>query len=286
MGADHGPDLGDEGRLAAEDLAAVVGEGVGRLAVLDVLDDPAVGARLVTLASVFAQPLDRPRPGPDPLDRGDLVFEREDRFDLQRRPDPGPGAADPAPAPQVLEGVDREPHLQLLAGLLGARHRALAVGAACRRCRRGKRAEPHPAAGRARVVDVDPLAALALGYQSLAGLPGRLERARDSRGNMDRGDFATGVEQRLVDLDEIADRRLRGGRGSLRGAQLLVEGGVVADLGLRPLVAVDRDVEADQLDAPLGDQVARQIAGRIADHRGLSSLAQSRSILSDRRGST
>ena len=45
VGAEHGADLGDEDRLAAEDLAAVVDQGVGGLLVLDVLDDPGVGAR-------------------------------------------------------------------------------------------------------------------------------------------------------------------------------------------------------------------------------------------------
>ena len=46
VGAEDGADLGDEGRLAAEDLVAVFGQGVGGLFVLDVLDDPAVRRRL------------------------------------------------------------------------------------------------------------------------------------------------------------------------------------------------------------------------------------------------
>src|SRR4029077_6907554 len=47
VGADHRPDLGDEGRFAAEDLVAVGGQRRGRFGVLDVLDDPGVGARFV-----------------------------------------------------------------------------------------------------------------------------------------------------------------------------------------------------------------------------------------------
>jgi hypothetical protein len=67
----------------------------------------------------------------------------------------------------------------------------------------------------------------------------------------------------------------------LRGPELLEERVVVGDLGLRPLIAVDRDVKADQLDPPRGDEVARQVTGRITDNGGLSSLAQDFSILSD-----
>ena len=40
-------------------------------------------------------------------------------------------------------------------------------------------------------------------------------------------------EQRLVDRDEVADRRLRVLGSALRGAQILEEFLVVADLGLR-----------------------------------------------------
>ena len=85
--------------------------------VLDVLDDPGVGAGFMQLAGVAAQPLERPGSGPHPFDRGDFAVDREDRLDLQGAADPGAGAADAAALPQVLEGVDREPHLQLLAHL-------------------------------------------------------------------------------------------------------------------------------------------------------------------------
>ena len=105
---------------------------------------------------------------------------------------------------------------------------------------------------------MDPLAALAFVDQPLAGLAGGLEGAGDAGGDVDRDDLAAGVEQRLVDGEEVADRGLRGGRAALGGAQPLVEVGVVGDLGLRLLLAVDRDVEADRLDAPLGDQRRRE----------------------------
>ena len=136
---------------------------------------------LVALAGVVAQPLDRAGAGPDPLDRGDLLLEGEDRLDLQRRADPGPGAADPAAAPQVLEGVDREPHLQLLARLLGAGEDGLAVAPRRRGGGGGEDAEAHPAGGRARVEDVDPLAALAFVDEPVASLARRPRRCRRCR---------------------------------------------------------------------------------------------------------
>ena len=43
-------------------------------------------------------PLERAAPGPDALDRLDLALDREDRLDLERRADPGLGAADPPAA--------------------------------------------------------------------------------------------------------------------------------------------------------------------------------------------
>jgi len=85
---------------------------------------------------------------------------------------------------------------------------------------------------------------------------------------VDRDDLAARVEQRLVDRGEVADRGLRGRRAALRGAQPVEEGGVVADLGLLALVAVDRDVEADDLDPARGDQVGGEVGGAVADDGG------------------
>ena len=86
-------------------------------------------------------PLERPPRGPDALDRGDLGLDGQDRLDLQRRAEPRLRAGDPAAAAQVLERVDREPHLQLRARL------ARVVGDARRRrrpaARRGGRCQQH-----------------------------------------------------------------------------------------------------------------------------------------------
>ena len=83
-----------------------------------------------------------------------------------------------------------------------------------------------------------------------------------------------GVEQRLVDGDEVADRGLGGRRAALGGAQPLVEVGVVGDLRLALLAPVDRDVEADRLDAPLGDQLGGKVGGGVADDGGLGARVQ------------
>jgi hypothetical protein len=128
---------------------------------------------------------------------------------------------------------------------------------------------------------VDALAALVLGDQPLAGLAGGLEGAGDAGRDVDRDDLAPALEQRFVDGDEVADRGLRGGRAVGRGAQPLVEGGEVGDLALRLLVAVDRDVEADPLDAVGGDQIAGEVGRGVADDGGRRGVAQGRRILSD-----
>jgi hypothetical protein len=122
---------------------------------------------------------------------------------------------------------------------------------------------------------VQSLAALVLVDQPLASLAGGLEGAGDAGRDVDRDDFPALVEQRFVDLEEVADRGLRGGRPAFGGAQPLVEIVEVGDLRLLLLVAVAGDVEADLLDPPLSQELGRQIAGRVADDRGLGWRAHS-----------
>ena len=59
-------------------------------------------------------------------------------------------------------------------------------------------ADAQAAGRRARVEDVDALAALAVGDQVLGGLAGRLAGAGDAGRDVDRDDFAAGVQERLV----------------------------------------------------------------------------------------
>src|SRR4029077_2636523 len=77
-----------------------------------------------------------PAAGSDTTDWCDLRAESQDRLDFQRRSQKGLCRSDAAPAPQVLEGVEAEPHLEPLTGLadrvghLVQRH-ALLGGAGC-----------------------------------------------------------------------------------------------------------------------------------------------------------
>ena len=195
------------------------------------LDDPGVGARLVTLARVVAQPLERPRAGPDPLDRGDLLLEGEDRLDLQRRRRSRRGRRRSARRAAGTRGcrsrtTSSAPRGPARRGRPPPRRSPRSLAAA----EAAERAEAHPAAGRPRVEEVDPLAALALVDQPLAGLARGLEGPRDARGDVDRGDFPAGVEQRLVDGDEVPDRGLRGRRAPSEARKLLEEAVVVGDL--------------------------------------------------------
>ena len=116
--------------------------------------------------------------------------------------------------------------------------------------RRGEDQHAHPAAARAAVDDVDALAAAALVDQALPRLLRRFVGSRDRRGEMDRDDVAAGVEQRRVDLDEVADRGLRRRRALSRW-----RGGARRTRRSRrsrspALLAAERHVEADPLDAP------------------------------------
>ena len=84
-----------------------------------------------------------------------------------------------------------------------------AVGSVARR--RGGR-EHHQTLAAAGGPGVDHVHALGPVAELLAGLLGRADGARHPAGEVDRDDVVAGVEQRLVDREEVADRRLRGGR--------------------------------------------------------------------------
>ena len=117
---------------------------VGRLGVLD---DPVGRAAVAEDLEVGLHPGEGAALGPDLVDRGDLGAEREDRLDLQRRAEQRLGGTDPAAAPQVLERVEAEPHLQGLAGLPGLgddlRRRRRRAG---RNCAADRTMQPSPPA--------------------------------------------------------------------------------------------------------------------------------------------
>ena len=146
------------------------------------------------------------------------------------------------PLAQVLERVDRKPHLQSVARPprpVGHRRR---VGASASGGRGREHHQPLAAAGAGRIDHVHPLGALA---ELFASLLGRSHRARHPAREMDRDDVIAGVEERLVDRQEVADRGLRGGR-QLRGrAEPPVVGVVVGDLALALGLARPVHVQAD-----------------------------------------
>src|SRR5581483_2712873 len=223
------------------------------------------------LARVVDHPLERPPARADALDRGDLLAQGQDRLDLQRRAEPGLGGPDPPALAQVLERVDREPHLELLAAVLRRGQRPGAVRTSRRRGSGREHHHPLPAARGAAVVHVNALAALPLGDQALLRLRGGLAGPGDARGQVDRDDVPALRQQGLVDGAEVAYRRLRGRRALSAGPEALEELGVLVpgDLDLRPLPTLERDVEADPLDVVLGDQLLREIGRRIGDDGGL-----------------
>src|SRR6478736_7652577 len=203
-----------------------------------------VRAVVAALARVVDHPLECAAPGAHPLDGRDLLAQSQNRLDLERRAQPCLCGPDPAALAEVLERVDREPHLQLVAGAFGRRERAGAVLASLRS--RGRSEDHHglAAAGGAAVVDLDALAALSLRGQSLLRLRRGLAGAGDPGGEVDGDDVPALGQRRLVDGAEVTHRWLRGRRTLGAGAQALEELGVVGPryLDLRPLLAVERDV--------------------------------------------
>ena len=116
VGADHRTDLRHEDRWRGHDLLRLGYQAAGLPPRrLDVLDDPGVCAVVVALLGVVGEPPQRTCAGAHALDRGDLLVERQDRLDLERRAEPGRRCTDAAAPAQVLERVDGEPHLEVRA---------------------------------------------------------------------------------------------------------------------------------------------------------------------------
>jgi len=82
---------------------------------------------------------------------------------------------------------------------------------------------------------------------------------------VDGDDVAAGGQQRLVDGQEVADRRLRRGRQLARAAQALVEGVEGAHLRLALLRVGPVDVERHLVDVVGLHQRARQVVRCVGD---------------------
>ena len=209
----------------AEDLAAALDEALADLARLDVLDDP--GRRAVARgASAGSRPSARTRGRSVRTRSTGVISSSIVRIGLifSALPSQRLRGADAAAAAQELERVDGEPDLQSLARARASRARrparrsppprAAAAAASTMR--------PMPAAGAARVDDLDRAAARRA--RRARPRPGaRTRGAGDAAGEVDRDDVVAGLEQRLVDREEVADRRLRGRRQRRCRAQALVE---------------------------------------------------------------
>ena len=105
-------------------------------------------------------------------------------------------------------------------------------------------------------------------------LAGGLEGAGDPARQVDRDDVLPGLEQRLPDGEEVADRGLGGGRQFGVGAQALVEGVEAVHLELAHGLAAPADVQADLVDALLVGERPRQVVGAVGDDRDRSAWSE------------
>ena len=135
-----------------------------------------------------------------------------------------------------------------------------------RRAHARQQQQAGPAAAAFAVDHLDALAEAALAEQPV-GLARGLEGPRDAAGEVDRDDVAAGLEQRLPDGEEVADRRLRGGREFGVGAQPLVEGVEAVHLQLALGLALPADVQADLMDASRVGERSRQVMGAVGCDR-------------------
>ena len=111
------------------------------------------------------------------------------------------------PRSQVLERVEAEPDLQRLARLAHVRDYRVTVGARARRGAGGEHEQTGAAAAAFGVEHLDAVSETALAEQRVR-LPRGLDGSGDPAGEVDRDDVVAGLEQRLPDGEEVADRRL------------------------------------------------------------------------------
>src|SRR5215217_6878857 len=265
--ADHRPDLRDDLRVAAEDRSSALGDALRHVVRLDVLDEEEVGARVAVGLQELDHALERAARRAYALHRLYLVLHREDRLDLQRRADPRAGRADAPAAAQVLERLDGEVDLQLVADALRRGHGAVEVGTAAQRVGGGDRDQADWGAARERVDHLHPAVLDAALHERVAGLLGGSHSARDATRDVHGDDVPAVLEQRLVDLEEVTDRGLRRARQLRGGAQAVVEGVVVGDVALALRAAVPVDVERDLAQLVAGHDLRRQVMRGVGDDR-------------------
>ena len=254
MGADHRPDLGDEHRVGAEDLAALVDQA------------PAVSGSWMCWTTQASRPASlRSRANSTMRSNArrrvrtrstgrDLLLEGEDRLDLQGRAEPAPApsrSARPGAGTRACRSRTTSSATRGRAPRPRAPRRPMAPR--CGGARGGQHHQALAAAGRAAVEDVDPLAALAGVDQRCAGLERPSRRCPRSRprcgSRRSRGRRRAAARRRAMKSPtEGCEVR----RALLAASQPLVEVVVVVggDLALALLLAVERDVEADHGGSP------------------------------------
>ena len=198
MGADDRPDLADEARLAAEDLAAALDEPLRLVGRLDVLHAPGVGAVGVQRAHVLDHPLERPAGGAHALDGLDL--DSSERIGLIFSAPPIQACAPPTRPPRRrYSSVSRQNQIrQRGARALRVLGDVVQAGAGARPASpRRAAASPRPPQTVRESSTVDAVAEAALG-ELRARLQRGVVRARDRAGQVDRDDVVAGLEQRLV----------------------------------------------------------------------------------------
>ena len=117
------------------------------------------------------------------------------------------------------------------------------------------------------------LAALAVALKRLPGLPCGFRGPREAARDVDRDDVPTLGQQRLVDGQEVAHRRLRGRGHLVRRPQPVEERRVVADVRLAQHVPAEVHIEGDEPDVVRLHDVGREVRRGVGDDRDRSHAA-------------
>ena len=214
MGADHRADLGDEDRVGAEDLAALVDQARGRSRGRGCAGRPRRRRRRRWRSRANSTMRSNARRRVRTRSTG-VISSSSVRIGLICSAEPSQRlrGADPAAPAQVLERVDREPHLQRLAGALDrapAPPRPTAPAAAARAATSAIMPwPPQPVRLSKTWIRSPPLPSSISCWRAWQC---RLVGARDPGRDVDRDDVAARRRAAARRREEVADRGLRGGR--------------------------------------------------------------------------
>ena len=232
---------------------------------LGVLHDPVLRAAVVQLIQVGAHPLQRPAPRSDPADRGDLGSEGQDRLDRQRCPEHGLCRSDAPAPPQVFQGVEAKPHLEVLARVAHGIDHGVQLCSLLGRARGSYDEAAQTARARLAVDHLHPPGMPRVGHNPRC-LGRGLVCPRKATRQVDGDHVATGADEWLKAGEEVPHRGLRG-RRQVRGlAQPRIERIQVGVVMLGPQVAVPADIQADLANRPPIDQRPWQVWRAVGHH--------------------